>query len=37
MEDGAEFLGPHCGRCDKIAGEVPAGLEVEFWVKESVV
>ena len=31
----AEFLGMYCGRCDKIAGDVWAGLALEL--KETVV
>ncbi len=25
-----ELLGPYCGRCDKIAGDVTAGLKAEL-------
>jgi hypothetical protein len=29
-KDIPELLGPYCGRCDKIVGDVNAGLAAEF-------
>ena len=33
----SELLGSYCGRCDKIVGDVNAGLAAEFEPKEIVV
>ena len=33
-EETAEFLGPYCGRCDKIVGDVNADLAAEFGERE---
>ena len=32
-----ELLGTYCGRCDKIVGDVQAGLAAELEPKELVV
>ena len=34
-KDTPELLGPYCGRCDKIVGDVQAGLAAEFESAES--
>ena len=36
-EEIEEFLGPYCGRCDKIVGDVNTDLAAEFGTKETVV
>ena len=32
-----EVVGPYCGRCDKIVGDVDAGLAAELEPRELVV
>jgi hypothetical protein len=32
-----ELFGPYCGRCDKIVGDVNAGLAAELEPRELVV
>ncbi|MHC4330357.1 MAG: hypothetical protein ACYSWW_19790 [Planctomycetota bacterium] len=34
---GKDVLGPYCGRCDKIVGDVNAGLAAELEPRELVV
>ena len=31
------FIGPYCGLCDKIMGDVQAGLAAEFTAKENFI
>jgi len=30
-------LGPHCGRCDKLIGDIGAELTAEFGTRDNVV
>jgi hypothetical protein len=36
-KDTSELLGGYCGRCDKILGDVHAGLAAELEHRESAV
>ncbi|MHC4118466.1 MAG: hypothetical protein ACYSWO_13275 [Planctomycetota bacterium] len=36
-KDVPELFGPYCGRCDKIVGDVNAGLAAELEPRELVI
>ena len=36
-KDTPELMGPYCGRCDKIVGDVQASLAAELGPRELVV